>query len=99
VDESSLMVSNNSAQVNPNNAYQTPSNFAAVQATDQANSNYQVTVPIPLQSVLVGLPSPTMVIVAGMTGYQLTSWVNGTSNPNVTWSLVSGTGATTPGGV
>jgi len=66
---------------------------------DQANSNYQVNLPIPLQSVLIGLPSPTMVIVAGMSGYQLTSWVTGTSNQNVTWSLVSGAGSVTAAGV
>lgn len=40
VDESSFIVSNSSAQVNPANGYQTPAAFAVVIATDQSNSNY-----------------------------------------------------------
>ena len=99
VDESSLMVSNTSWRVNPANGYVTPAQFAAVQATDQTNSSYQVTLPIPLRSVNVGLPSPTLAIAAGVPGYQLTSWVNGTSNQSVTWSLVSGVGTVTAGGL
>jgi Malectin domain len=99
VDESSFIVSKSSAQVNPNNGYQTPSNFAVLSATDQSNSTYQVSMPVPLQSVNVGLSSPTMVILAGMSGYQLTSWVTGNSNQNVQWSLISGVGTVTPSGV
>jgi hypothetical protein len=34
-----------------------------------------------------------------MSGYQLTSWVNGTSNQNVTWTLTSGVGTVTAAGV
>jgi hypothetical protein len=99
VDESSFIVGTHSSQVNPNNSYVTPTGFAAVSATDQTNSTYQVTYPIPLQSVAVGLSSPTVTIIAGTTGYQLASWVNGTSNQNVAWSLVSGAGSVTAGGV
>jgi hypothetical protein len=54
---------------------------------------------VPLQGVTIGMSSPTMTIVAGMSGYQLGWWVNGTGNQNVTWSLVSGPGAVTAGGV
>ena len=99
VDESSFIVNNNSLQVNPTNPYQQPKSFAVVTATDQSNSTYQVNFPIALQGVIVGLPSPTVYILAGMSGYQLTSWVNGASNQKVTWSLVSGVGTVTPGGL
>ena len=99
VDESSFIVSGNSMQVNPKNGYVTPASFAVVTATDQTTSNYQVNFPVALQPVIVGIPSPTMFILAGMTGYQLTSWVNSSSNQAVTWSLVSGTGSVTAGGL
>jgi len=99
VDESGFMVSASSSQVNPANGHVTPASFAVLTATDQNNSNFQAVVPIPLQGVTIGLPSPTMWIMAGMSGYQLSWWVNGTSNQNVTWSLVSGTGSVTTGGV
>ena len=98
VDESSLMVSKTSAQVNPNNGYQTPATFAVVTATDQTNPNYQASFPVVLQSVTVGVSSPTMYILAGVSGYQMKSWVNGSSNKNTTWSLVSGVGSITAGG-
>ncbi len=99
VDETSFIVSNSSAQVNPANPYQAPSSFALLTATDQTNATYQVNFPVALQSVIVGIPSPTMAITAGMSGYQLTSWVNGTTNQTVTWSLVSGPGSVTSTGV
>ncbi len=99
VDESSFIVSNSSSQVNPSNGYVTPATFAVVRATDQTNSTYQANFPVALQPVIVGLPSPTMYIMAGLSGYQLTSWVNGTSNQSVTWSQVSGVGSVTASGV
>jgi hypothetical protein len=99
VDESSLMVNSTSAQVNPTNGYVTPVSYAVVTATDQSNSNYEALYPVPLQGVNIGMYSPTMTIVAGMSGYQLSWWVNGTANQNVTWSLASGPGSVTTGGV
>ena len=99
VDESSFIVSTNSYQVSPFNSYQTPASFAVVSATDQITSTYQVNYPLPLQSVVVGIPSPTLWMIAGVPAQQLTSWVTGTSNQNTTWSLVSGVGSVTPGGV
>jgi Malectin domain len=99
VDESSFIVSSTSAEVNPANGYQTPSSFAVLSATDQSTSNYQVSFPIALQSVIVGIPSPTMTIMAGMPGYQLTSWVTGSSNQGTQWTLVSGVGSITPNGI
>ncbi len=99
VDESSLMVSPTSSQVNPTNGYVTPVSYAVVTATDQSNSNYEAVFPVPLQGVTIGLSSPTMWIMAGMSGYQLSWWVNGTTNQSVTWSLLSGTGSVTPDGI
>jgi hypothetical protein len=99
VDESSFMVNSQSAQVNPDNPYQTPAGFAVVRAADQTNSNYQVSMPLALKSVLVGLPSSVMTITAGMSAYQLTSWVNGSTNQSVQWSLISGVGSITAEGL
>ncbi len=99
VDESSFIVSNSSARVNPANPYQTPSSFALLTATDQTNATYQVSYPIALRSVIVGLPSPTLTIMAGMSGYQLTSWVTGATNQTTTWSVVSGPGSVTAAGL
>ncbi len=98
VDESSFIVSNSSLRVNPANGFETPASFAVLTATDQTNSTYQVTFPIALQSVTVGIPSPTMAIMAGMSNYQLASWITGSSNQNTMWSMVSGVGSVTPGG-
>ena len=99
VDESSFIVSNSSGQVNPANPYEVPNSFALLTATDQTNATYQVTYPVALQSVIVGIPSPTLTILAGMSGYQLTSWVTGATNQSTTWSLVSGPGSVTATGV
>ncbi len=98
VDESSLMVNANSSQVKPTNPYVQPANFAVVNATDQSNSNYQVNYPVALQGVNIGLPEPILYVAAGSYSFQLTSWVKGSSNQNVIWSLVSGAGSVTPGG-
>jgi hypothetical protein len=97
VDESSLMVSPTSFQVNPNNGYVVPDSYAVVTATDGQNN--KTTLPIALQPVLVGVPYTRMLILAGMSGYQLQSWVTGSANQNVTWTLASGPGSITAGGV
>jgi hypothetical protein len=99
VDESNLMVSPTSSQVNPANGYVTPTMYAAITATDQSNTSYQASYTVPLQGVSIGLFAPTMTIVAGMPGYQLSWWINGSSNQSVTWSLVSGPGTVTSAGV
>jgi hypothetical protein len=99
VDESSLIVDNQSGQVNPENPYQIPAGFASVKAVDLTTSNYQVSVPIALKSVLVGVPSSVMTITAGMSGFQMKSWVNGTTNQTVQWSLLSGAGSISSNGI
>ncbi|MBV9264559.1 MAG: choice-of-anchor D domain-containing protein [Acidobacteriaceae bacterium] len=97
VDESSLMVSKNSHEVNPNNGYVTPSTYAVVTATDSQGN--KTTAPIAIQPVTVGVLYPKLIILAGMSGYQLQSWVNGSTNQTVNWSLTSGPGSVTAGGL
>lgn len=99
VDESSLMVNAKTSQVNPANPYVQPATFAVLNATDQSNSNFQVNYPIALQGVNIGLPDPVLYVAAGNYSFQLSWWVKGSSNQNVTWSIVSGTGSVTPGGL
>jgi len=97
VDESSLMIHPNSYEVNPQNPYVHPLDSAVLTATPNAGGT-AVSVPIALQGVTIGMPSPTMYIMAAM-AYQLKWWVNGTSNQSVIWSVVSGTGSVTSSGL
>jgi len=99
VDESSLKLSAHSSEVNPNNGYVQPATFAVVNATDQSNSSAQINYPIALQGVNIALPEPVLYVAAGSYTAQLPWWVNGSANQNVTWSLVSGLGSVTPGGL
>lgn len=99
VDESSLMVSAKSSQVNPNNTYLVPASYAAVSATDQANAANQVIYPIALQGVQVALAEPVLYIVSGNYSYQIQAWVEGSKNQGINWTLVSGPGSITPGGI
>ena len=94
VDESSFIVNNSSSQVNPANGFETPNRYVVLTATDRANPNNTANIPIALESLNVGLPSPTLYILAGTVNYQLTSWVN-SLDENTTWSLVSGVGSVT----
>lgn len=49
---------------------------------------------------MVGTPYSFLNIQAGVTGYQLTSWVNGSANQEVQWSVQSGNiGSVTPDGL
>ncbi len=96
VDESSLMVSATSSQVNPANGSVTPASYAVLTATD-GNGN-KSTVPIALQPVAVGTTNNSMTFVAGAPAFNLTAWVNGSSNQNVTWTLTSGPGTLTSTG-
>ncbi len=67
-----------------------PAVFAAVIATDASNTANQVTTSVPLQGVTVGVPDTYINILAGVKGYQLQSWVNGTTDQTVSWSIHSG---------
>lgn len=95
VDESSLMLSNNSHQVNPANPYERPLNQALLTVTDLANPANQVVVPIVVQSATVGTPDPSIVVQAGTPAFNIPYWINGTNNHQVTWSISPATGAGT----
>jgi hypothetical protein len=106
VDESSLQpqpangfTTSNSYEVDPGNGYVTPSTYALITATPATGS--AVKVPVALQGTAVGLKSNTLTIQAGTWGsYQIQSWVNpSTLSQIVTWTLVSGVGSITSGGV
>ena len=89
VDESSLMLDPASSAVNPNNPYVHAINQAVLTVTDAANPKNVVKLPIALQSVTVGTPDPAIVVEAGTQAFPIHSWVNGTGNQGVVWSISS----------
>jgi hypothetical protein len=96
VDESSFIVNTKSMQVNPANGFQTPMNYAVVNAAPATGA--PVTIPIALGTQTAGVSSPTLFIIAGTPSYGLQSWVGGSPNQALTWSLVSGVGSITADG-
>lgn len=84
VDESSLMVSSTSGEVNWSNIYVVPSG-AQVCVTDAIPNTVCQTVR--LQGVTVGTPERTLAIQAGTPAYQLQAWVNGATDKTITWSM------------
>lgn len=66
-------------------------------------SSYETPQPLafdPANQAMVGTPYSFLNIQAGMLGYQLQSWVNGSANQAVTWSVQSGNiGTVTPDGL
>jgi parallel beta-helix repeat protein len=106
VDESSLEVNANSYQVCPlnqtcagaANTYEAPVNSAVISAAPTSGS--AITVPVALQGVSIGCKvGPDVLVMAGTYSWTISTWVNGSSNQNVTWSLVSGVGTITTAGV
>lgn len=89
VDESTLLLNVNSSVVNPNNPYVRPVNQALLTITSLADPTNVVNLPIALQSVTVGTPDPAIVVQAGTPTFPIQSWVNGTSNQAVAWSISS----------
>ncbi|MBV9268867.1 MAG: DUF2341 domain-containing protein, partial [Acidobacteriaceae bacterium] len=100
VDESSLMLSPASSEVNPANGYVVPANYAVLKVTDAANPANTVQVPVVIQPIGVGTPDPTITVQAGTPGFPIKYWVTGTANQNVTWSIspASGLGSIGPDG-
>lgn len=82
-----------------------PSNLQAVDMSSlqmSASSYLTSAAPTfdPANQALVGTPSTFLNIQAGVTGYQLKSWVNGSADQEVTWSVQSGNiGTITPDGL
>jgi hypothetical protein len=109
VDESSLEVSNTSYQVCPinttcagaQNTYETPLNQAIITATPMLPVNAALSTPIALQGVTVGSKyGPDVLVQAGSYSWTIPTWVNGTTNQTVNWTLISGSGSSiTTGGV
>lgn len=105
VDESSLQFAANSLAVCPNGQtcsgaaqiYETPASQAIITATP-TGSGSAVSTPIAIQGVTIGLKRPNLYMPAGTYTYQIPSWVNGTANQSVTWTLISGVGSITSGG-
>jgi hypothetical protein len=98
VDESSLAPPGAalSGQVNQANSYVHPA-FATAIATD-STTHKQTVYPIILQGVTVGVPDSVETIQAGMQ-LQMESWVRGSLNPNVHWSMSPALGTLSPSGL
>ncbi len=86
VDESSLMASPASGAVNESSQFADPEGYATVVATSTANQSDVARVKIVLQGVTVGVPDPSAWIQSGVET-QLKSWVNGTPDKRVRWSM------------
>jgi len=98
VDESSLELPGGalSGRVNQANHYVHPV-FATAIATDKT-SHAQTAHPIILQGVTVGVPHSVETIQSGMR-VQMESWVRGTLNPNVHWTMSPALGTLTSAGL
>lgn len=70
---------------------------------EMSASSYGTAQPLtfdPANQAMVGTPYSYLNIQAGMSPYQLQSWVNGSANQGVTWSVQSGSiGTITPDGL
>ena len=99
VDETSLMVSASSSEVNPANGYEVPATYAVLEAVPVNGGGPGVKVPIALGAGLPGTSAPTLSIVAGTPSYQLAGWVGARVNQALAWKLVSGVGTVTSAGV
>lgn len=110
VDETSLFYQNGNIQVcpytsttcgpngNQTNSYEQPNNQAILVATPTGGGT-AISTSIPIQGVAVGLNANDLFVVAGTYSFQIPSWVNGTSNQNVNWTLVNGVGSVTSSGI
>jgi hypothetical protein len=98
VDESALQVSDLSGEVKPDNGYVTPSDYAAVVATNTANPSQKAQVGVRLQGDAVSVPETALWIQSGVTR-QLTAWGNGPSAVTVRWRMNPPLGTLTSGGL
>jgi len=100
VDEASLEPTGTtgwlSGRVNPANQYYHPQ-FATAIARDKT-TGAQTSYPIVLQGVTVGVPNGVETIQSGMQ-VQLQSWVRGTQNATVHWTMNPALGTLTDGGL
>jgi hypothetical protein len=105
VDESSLQFAANSYTVCPYNqtclgaanTFEQPMSQAMITATASSGST---STPIALVGVGIGLGVPPVLpIKAGSYSFQIPYWVNNSTNQSVNWTLVSGVGSVTAGGL
>ncbi len=105
VDESSLQAAAGSYRVCPLNiacvggvnSYQAPSDQVTIAATTGSSS---ATMPIALQGIAIGTSlEPNVLVMAGNYTWQIETWVKGSPNQEVKWSLISGVGSITADGV
>ncbi|MBL8175195.1 MAG: hypothetical protein JNK48_11025, partial [Bryobacterales bacterium] len=97
VDASSLMVSPSSTAVKHDNPYVTPVDFAYACVTDAAmNTACKY---IALQGVTVGTTHTAMTFQAGAQAVQLDSWVHGSANQTVNWTMSPSIGTLTGAGL
>ena len=97
VDESGLMASPESGSIKEDPELSAPDGFASVIATSKSHDSDVGRVRILLRGVVVGVPSPAEWIQAGVTT-QMRSWVNGTTDQHVRWSMNPQLGTLTPDG-
>lgn len=83
-DTSSMDLAAANAAVNLANGYVTPSQYAEVTVTDAAMAT--ATTRVNLRGITVGVPEPTMMIMAGHTVTPIW-WVTGTATQTVTWTM------------
>lgn len=78
-------------EVKLNNGYVTPDDAAVVQATDSTGKSAYYSVA--LQAIVIGVPNPIEVVMAGAGRIQFAPWVTGSSNTGYSCSLARSGGA------
>ncbi|MDQ2841652.1 MAG: malectin, partial [Acidobacteriota bacterium] len=86
VDESHLMASPGAGGVKQGSEYATPDGYASVIATSTQHNSDVGRARIVLQGITVGVPNPTEWVQSDVS-IQLKSWVNGTAQKGVRWSM------------
>lgn len=105
-----LQLTPSSIEVNPiNTASATggsalPVGFAYVTATDSSpvsGTEYSSGIGVALRGVAIGILKQNLVAITSTASYtyQLSTWVTGTTNQSVSWSLISGPGSITAAGL
>lgn len=97
VDESQLMASPTHGSIKEDSELASPDGYASVIATGKSHNSDVARLRITLRGVVVGVPNPAEWIQAGVTT-QLKSWVNGTDQKQVRWSMNPSLGTLTPDG-
>ena len=104
VDESSLMISTFTGNVNLSNPYVIPDNFASVMATNISDGVTSSSVSIAIQPVTIGhknIPFPPnsagLSVMAGTPQFQIPYFINGATNTSVNCTISPTVGTLTSG--